>query len=82
MEMEPNPIHNYIRVNRWFSGKRVKVPADFEGKISVKEEEGRIKIYRSSYEEKRKKKKLKKSKERIGVKKEEVHTKGGKEEWD
>ena len=42
--MEPNPIHNYIRMNRWFSRKRVKVPADFEGKISVKEEEGRIKI--------------------------------------
>ena len=54
----------------------------FEMKRSVKGEEGRRKIYGSSDEEKRKEKKLNKSNKGIGMKKEEVHTKGGKEEWD
>ena len=53
----------------------MKVPMDFEAKISVKGEERGIKIYGCSYEEKRKKKKLEKGKEGSGVKEEEVHTK-------
>ena len=54
---------------------------EFEVKISIKGEERGVKIDGCSYEVKGKKKKLEKSKEGIGVKKEKGHTTGGKGEW-
>ena len=63
----------------WFSRKRVKEPMEFEVNISIKGEERGVKMKGYSYKKKGKNKKLEKRNERIGVKKEKVHTTGGKE---
>ena len=74
VETQPNPIHNNVRVNRWFSRKRVKIAMDFETKESVEREERWVQIYGSNDKKEGKEKELEQGKYGVGVKKEEIHT--------
>ena len=74
IEMQPNPIHNNVRMNRWFGRKGVKITMDFETKGSVKGKERWVQIYRCKNKKKGKEEKLEQGKYGVGMEKEEIHT--------